>query len=73
MVVVGVRVRVKHVFTDPGLNDVFLVSHDLDFDFKVCLFQSKPFWSHSLNFLSSELLRPLLLVTNELRRLELTQ
>ena len=70
---VQVRVRVKHVFTDPGLNDVFLVSHDLDFDFNVCLFQSKSFCSHSLNFLSSELLWPLLLFTNELRRLELTQ
>ena len=24
-------IRVKDVFTQPGLNDVYLVSHDLDF------------------------------------------
>ena len=35
-------VQVKDVFTHPGLNDVFLGSHDLDFYFKVCLL-AKPF------------------------------
>ena len=60
------------MFTHPILNDVFLVSHDLDFSFEVYLL-AKPFCSDSLNFLSSELLWPLLLVTNKLRRLELAQ
>ena len=38
-------VRVKEVFTHPGLNDVFLVFHDLDLKFEVYL--AKPFYSPS--------------------------
>ena len=38
-------VRVKDVFTHPGLNDVFLVPHDVDLQFEVCLL-AKPFWTH---------------------------
>ena len=34
------------MFTHPGLNEVFLVWHDLDLKFEVCLL-AKPFCSHS--------------------------